>query len=71
MRDVLDEVLAAALDRLRVLLLERRVERLAGHDVTDAAVHLERADGGHDDGRGGTQAGQAALDVDELLEAHV
>ena len=38
-------------DRLDVLLEERRVERLAGHDLADAAVHLERPDRGDDDGR--------------------
>ena len=68
---MLDQVGAAALDAVRVLLLERRVERLAGNDVAHAAVHLERPDRGHDHGRRRSQAGQAALDVDELLEAHV
>ncbi len=39
--------------------------------LPDAAVHLERADRGHDDGRVRLQARGAALDVEELLGAHV
>ena len=53
-RDVLDllrEVRGAGPDRLDVLLEQRRVERLAGDDLADAAVHLERPDRGDDDGR--------------------
>ena len=57
--------------RLDVLLEQRRVERLARHDLADAAVHLERADRGHHDGRVGAEAGRPALDVEELLGAHV
>ena len=38
-------------DRLDVLLEQRRVERLAGHDLADPAVHLERPDRGDHDGR--------------------
>ncbi len=37
----------------------------------DAAVHLERADGGDDHHRVGLQPGLAALDVEELLGAEV
>ena len=37
----------------------------------DAAVHLERAHGGDDDGRRRAEAGLAALDVEELLRAEV
>ena len=37
----------------------------------DAAVHLERAHGGDDDGGCGIEAGLAALDVEELLRAEV
>ena len=58
-------------DRLDVLLEERRVERLAGHDLADPAVHLERPDRGDHDGRIRAQAGRPALDVEELLGAHV
>ena len=73
-RDVLDllgQVLGAEPDRLDVLLEERRVERLAGHDLADPAVHLERPDRGDHDGRIRAQAGRPALDVEELLGAHV
>ena len=62
-RDVLDllgEVGRAGPDPVHVLGGERRVERLAGHDLADAAVHLEGADGGHDAGRvrvGGPRSG--------------
>ena len=49
--DLLGQVRRAAADGLGVLGLERRVERLAGHDAAHAAVHLERPDGGHDDRR--------------------
>ena len=62
---------AAEPDRLDVLLEQGRIERLAGHDLADPAVHLERPDRGDDDGRIGRQAGRAALDVEELLGAHV
>ena len=48
-----------------------RVERLAGHHVAHATVHLERADRRDDDRSGWPDARQPALDVDELLEAHV
>ena len=44
--------------RLEVLLL-------------DAAVHLQRADGGDEHGAVGRQAGLAALDVEELLGAEI
>ncbi len=50
-RDVLGEVLRAATHRLRILLEELRVERLACHHVAHAAMHLERPDRGDDDGR--------------------
>ena len=46
--DLLGEVDAAPPDALGVVLEQRRVERLAGHDPAHAAVHLERADRGHD-----------------------
>ena len=37
----------------------------------DAAVHLEGANGGDDDGAAGFEAGAAAFDVEELLAAEV
>jgi di/tripeptidase len=52
-----------ALERLQVLLLEVF--------LLDAAVHLERADGGDDHRAGGLEAGLAALDVEELLGAEI
>ena len=73
-RDVLDllrEVLGAGPDGLDVLLEERGVERLAGHDLPDAAVHLERPDRGDHHGRRRHEPRRAALDVEELLGAHV
>ena len=58
-------------DGLDVLLEEHRIERLAGDDPADAAVHLQGPNRGHDDGRVRCQAGGAALDVEEFLGAHV
>ena len=37
----------------------------------DAAVHLERADGGDDDGAGGGEVGLAAFDVEEFFAAEI
>ena len=54
-----------------VVLEERRVERLAGHDPADATVHLERPDRGDHDGRIGRETRRPALDIEELLGAHV
>ena len=65
------QVLRTGPDRLDVLGQERRIERLAGHDPAHAAVHLQGADRGHDHGRVGLEARGAALDVEELLGAHV
>ena len=44
---------------------------LAQFVLGDAAVHLERADRGHDDHGVGLQAGLAAFDVEKLLGAQV
>src|SRR5690606_23282660 len=61
--EVTRQVAAALLDRFDVLLAQIL--------PSDASVHLEGADGGDHDGRVGPQAGRAALDVEELLGAHV
>ncbi len=70
-RDVGGQVGAAPSDGLWVGLEERRVERLAGYDPAYPTMHLERPDGGHDDRRVGGESGGPALDVEELLGAHV
>src|SRR5918993_5093737 len=41
--DVLEKIGAAALDAIGVLILECRIERLAGDDMSNTAVHLEGA----------------------------
>ena len=61
--DMAAEIGAALLHRLDVLLAEVF--------LLHAAVHLERADGGDDDRRGGLQARLAALDVEEFLRAEI
>ena len=43
----------------------------APHHCRPAAVHLERARGGDDDGGVGAQPAGAALDIAELLEAYI
>jgi hypothetical protein len=68
--DLLGQVRATRSHRLDVLLEQRRVERLAGHDPADAAVHLQRADGRDDDAASG-RSPTPALDVEELLGTHV
>ena len=69
--DLLRKVRRARPDGLDVLLEQRGIERLAGHDPADAPMHLERPHGRDDDGRVGREAGRPALDVEELLGAHV
>jgi hypothetical protein len=69
--DLLGEVRGARADRDDVLLGQGRVERLAGHDLPDPAVHLQRPNGGDDNRRVGRESGRPALDVEELLGAHV
>ncbi len=44
-----------------------RTKRVLG----DATVHLQRPDGGDDDGSGGCEAGLAAFDVEELFRAQI
>jgi hypothetical protein len=46
-------------------------ERLSGHHFRAAAVHLQRANGGHQHRAVGLQPAVAALDVAEFFEAHV
>src|SRR5262249_6395239 len=65
------EVGRAPGDRGRVVLEQRGVQRLAGPDLAHATVQLHRADGGDDDRRVRGEAGGAALDVEELLCAHL
>ena len=69
--DLLGQVCGTLSDRLDVLLEEGRIQRLAGDDPADPAVHLERPDRGDHDGRIRPEAGRPALDVEELLGAHV
>ena len=57
--------------QVQVLLGVGRVERLAGDHLRAAAVHLERAHGGHHHHHVRDQPGVAALDVEELLHADV
>ncbi len=61
--DVASEVRHADLERLEVFLLEIL--------LLDAAVHLERADGGDQHGRVGREPGLAAFDVEEFLAAEI
>ena len=69
--DVVEEVLAALLEQLQVLLGVFLRERSSGNDSRSAAVHLECADGGNDYGAVRLEAGQSALYVPELLETDV
>ena len=62
---------APAADGVHVLLEQSRIERLAGHDLADAAVHLQGSDRGDNNGRIRRKPRRAALDVEELLRAHV
>ena len=57
------EIGHAGFERLEVLLLEVL--------LLDAAVHLERADGGDQHRAVGREPGLAALDVEELLAAEI
>ncbi len=52
-------------------LLERRDILLLEIVLGDAAMHLERADGGDDHGAIGLQPGLAAFDVEEFLGAEI
>ena len=70
--DVGEQVAAApGLEELEVLLGVGRVKGRAGLDVGAAAVTLEGAHGGHEHHRVGAETGATALDVPELLVAHV
>mmetsp|Transcript_14930 Transcript_14930/g.38363 ORF Transcript_14930/g.38363 Transcript_14930/m.38363 type:complete len:613 (+) Transcript_14930:23-1861(+) len=69
--DVAQDVAAARLHQLHVLVGVLMRQRRAGRDLGAAAVALERPHGGHDDDRVGLQPAHAALDVHELLHADV
>ena len=61
--DMAAEIGAALLHRLDILGAEIF--------LLDAAIHLQRPDGGDDHRRGGLEPGLAALDVEELLRAEI
>ena len=61
--DVAAQIAEACVQRRKVFLLEIF--------LFDAAMHLERPDGGDDDDAGRLQTRLAALDVDELLRAEI
>ena len=69
--DVLRQVLATLLESHEVLLGVRLVQRLAGRHVGSTTVHLQGTSGSDDDGTVGLETTDAALDVAELLHAHV
>ncbi len=69
--DLGGQVLRTLSHRVHVLFGEGRVQRLAGDDSTDTTVHLESADRRHHDRGVGPEPALAALDVEELLRAHV
>ena len=69
--DVGNQVGAALLDQLQVLIDVGVIQRYARADLGAAAVHLERAYGGHDHDGVGRDAGETAFQVPELLEADV
>mmetsp|Transcript_44342 Transcript_44342/g.73591 ORF Transcript_44342/g.73591 Transcript_44342/m.73591 type:complete len:668 (-) Transcript_44342:90-2093(-) len=69
--DVLGQVGAAGAHQLQVFLLVHLGQRRAGLHLGPAAVHLQRAHGGHNHGAVGHQPAVPALDVEELLHADV
>ena len=69
--DMVEQVLAALLQQLKILGLVLFGQRLAGNNSRAAAVHLEGADGADQNGNVGSQAAEASLDVPELLEADI
>mmetsp|Transcript_8357 Transcript_8357/g.18238 ORF Transcript_8357/g.18238 Transcript_8357/m.18238 type:complete len:458 (+) Transcript_8357:488-1861(+) len=69
--DVFYEVGAAGGDQFEVFLEVGRGEGFASAHGGSAAVHFERADGGHDNGAFGEEARGAALDVEEFFHADV
>ncbi len=69
--DVLLQVLASLFQSNEILLGIRVVQGLSGGDVGTSAVHLEGASSGDDDSRVGVETTDTALDVAELLHAHV
>ena len=46
-------------------------QRFSGHHFRTAAVHLQRANGGHQHRAIGLQSAVAALDIAEFFDAHV
>ena len=68
---MVEQVLAALLQQLQVLLGVLLGQGPAGHHGGAAAVHLQGADGSHQHGHVGSQAAEAGLDVPELLKADV
>ena len=68
---MVEQVLAALLQQLQVLLGVLRGQGTAGDNGGAAAVHLQSPDGGHQHGHVGGQAGEAGLYVPELLKTDV
>mmetsp|Transcript_33345 Transcript_33345/g.91252 ORF Transcript_33345/g.91252 Transcript_33345/m.91252 type:complete len:325 (+) Transcript_33345:1131-2105(+) len=69
--DVRDEVDRALANEVEVLLGVRLVQLRAGDHLGSAAVKLGRANRADDDGAAGREARVEALDVEELLAAHI
>ena len=68
---MLDEVLATFLERDEIFLGVCVGQRLAGRDLGSSTVHLECTSCSDNDDGVGSEAADTALDVAELLHAHV
>ena len=68
---MVEQVLGTLLQQAQVLLGVLLRQRTSSHHGGAAAVHLQCADGRHQDGDIGGEAGQTALHVPELLKADV
>ncbi len=69
--DVGDQVGQAGPQQRQVLVGVGLVERAARHNLGSATMRLQRSDGCHQHRSIGLEAGDAALDVEEFLRAHV
>ena len=68
---MLRKVLTSFLKNLQVLRRVCLMEWFARRDLWSTSMHLECASGSDDDGCVGFQTANAALDVAELLHAHI